>query len=70
MRLQGKHGYWLCDHYPIGGCFRRAPIDGLEIAEICHMDYVCQGCNAYGKTKEGSLIAFHTSHLCEKLVKV
>ena len=34
LRLQAGYGYWETDYYPIGGCFRRAPDSGKDIAEV------------------------------------
>jgi hypothetical protein len=30
-RIKPGHGYWQTTTYPIGGCFRRAGADGVEI---------------------------------------
>ena len=33
-KLKGGYGYWVTDHYPIGGCFKRAPKNGKEIIAV------------------------------------
>jgi len=58
MRLKAGMGYWDCTEYPIGGCFRRAPAEGLEITEAEHVPSRPRGCSHVGNTANGRRVAF------------
>ena len=64
MKIKAGCGYYKTDIYPIGGCFNRAGIEGLEVINVMIMPKKVHGCNAYGITLKGERVAF-TTEVCE-----
>lgn len=57
-RIKPKYGFWEVDHYPIGGCFRRAPVNGLELTSIGPvLETPYKGCHTYAVTADGRRVA-------------
>ncbi len=65
-RLRPKHGYWDTTGYPLGGCFRRAPSDGLVISEVIRTFPMTHGANEEGRTASGATVCYDSGN-CQPL---
>lgn len=60
-RIKPGYGYWDTTKYPIGGCFARAPADGLLVTVTGPPIYPrVHGCNERGRTEDGRTVAYST----------
>lgn len=69
MTLKAGHGYWETTYYPIGGAFRRAPVEGLNIVYVIRTFPMYKGCNAEGYVDQiqvGPKVAFDLNHCDQK----
>lgn len=57
--IKAGYGYWEVDHYPIGGCFRRAASGGEPIVEVLRSFKVYRGANEEGRTADGRKVAYN-----------
>ena len=63
MKIKPKCGYWLTTKYPIGGCFKRAGADGVEIAEVIRRIVPSyKGCTHEVRLADGNTAAVHGNY--------
>lgn len=60
-RIKPGYGYWLTDDYPIGGCFRRAGADGLDVVEVIRRFPAYRGVDEEGRTADGRKVAYRSA---------
>ena len=62
--IKPGYGFWDITHYPIGGCFRRAPRSSNEQVVVAGVEVIgrVNGCNRIGTDSLGQRIAFDFDH--------
>lgn len=63
MRINKGQGYWQTTHYPIGGCFRRAPEGGVEVTEVVREFPLYKGTNVEVRLADGNTAAVRKSQI-------
>ena len=64
LQIKPEHGFWDTTHYPIGGNFRRAGVDGAAIAKhLRDIKPACRGCDLEVELADGSKAATRYAHL-------
>jgi hypothetical protein len=63
LKLKGGYGYWQTDYYPVGGCFRRAPESGKEIAELVRTFPNYKGVDTEVRFTDGTRGAVRGEHI-------
>lgn len=67
-RIKPGCGYWETTAYPIGGCFRRAGIEGVGIVSVVRgladfKSYTRYGCDEEGMTEDGRKVCYSFTHI-------
>lgn len=68
-RIKAGFGYWDTTIYPLGGCFKRAGVDGVEIVKVLRdlrqfSLSARRGCDEEGLTADGRKVCYSTAN-CE-----
>ena len=64
MRIKPGCGYYDVTVFPIGGSFRRAPTEGIEVNTTRSLKGLLNthGCDLEGITRDGRTVCFSSKH--------